>query len=177
MTRARARRRVPRSLVALACLALSSLACADVFRPAYLEIRELGGDRYDVLLEGARRRATTRASRSTCVFPEGSWKSSRARAVPRATRTWSAGASSGRAGLVGTSIEIVGPRRRRDGRARARRAPRRHVAGREPAARPRVVRGRAVARTRGDGASPTSCSASSTFSAASIICCSCCRCC
>ena len=38
-------------LVALACFAVSAFAWADVFRPAYLELRELGGDRYDVLLK------------------------------------------------------------------------------------------------------------------------------
>jgi hydrogenase/urease accessory protein HupE len=38
-------------LLALACLAVSSPAWADVFRPAYLEIRELGGDAYAVLLK------------------------------------------------------------------------------------------------------------------------------
>jgi hydrogenase/urease accessory protein HupE len=36
-------------LVVVFCSLLSTPALADVFRPAYLEVRELGGDRYDVL--------------------------------------------------------------------------------------------------------------------------------
>lgn len=37
-----------RSLLALMLLCCASLALADVFRPAYLELRETGTDRYDV---------------------------------------------------------------------------------------------------------------------------------
>jgi hydrogenase/urease accessory protein HupE len=43
------RRRWPLAFVALLLTLVAAAAHADIFRPAYLEIRERGGDRYDVL--------------------------------------------------------------------------------------------------------------------------------
>ena len=58
------------ALAALFCLALAPLASADVFRPAYLEIRELGGDQYDVLLKVPAQGGGMRLSIDV-VLPEG----------------------------------------------------------------------------------------------------------
>ena len=40
-----------RWLAALTCIATPVVTTADVFRPAYLELREIEGERYDVLLK------------------------------------------------------------------------------------------------------------------------------
>src|SRR5262245_12197397 len=58
------------AVAALLCLPVSSLACADVFRPAYLEIRELGGDQYDILLKVPAQGGDRRLSLDV-AFPEG----------------------------------------------------------------------------------------------------------
>jgi hypothetical protein len=63
-------RRYRCALVILASLTLSPLAWGDVFRPAYLEIRELGDDRYDVLLKVPSQGEEMRLSLDV-RFPEG----------------------------------------------------------------------------------------------------------
>jgi len=72
-------------LLLLALLCLAPLAQADVFRPAYLEIREMGEGRYDILWKvpalGDRRLAgevefpagTTRLSEPVGIFSEGAY--------------------------------------------------------------------------------------------------------
>jgi hypothetical protein len=100
-------RRTRRVLVALACFAVSSLAWADVFRPAYLEIRELGGDRYDVLLKVPAQGNDSRLSIDV-RFPDGT-----VAVEPRAgqfladthTERWRIERPGG---LVGASVEIIG---------------------------------------------------------------------
>ena len=94
-------------LAALACLALSSLACADVFRPAYLELRELGGDRYDVLLKVPAQGEDSRLSIDV-RFPDGTVEIEPRRGQFLAdshTQRWRI---ERRGGLVGASIEISG---------------------------------------------------------------------
>ena len=88
------------ALVALACVApvlVTSLASADVFRPAYLEIRELGDERYDVLLKVPSQGDELRLALDV-RFPEAPWKSSRGVVSSSRTGTRNAGASSGAAG-------------------------------------------------------------------------------
>lgn len=59
-----------RSLLAALLLGLLNIAQADVFRPAYLELRELGDDRYDVLWKVPAQGTNQRLS-VYVVFPEG----------------------------------------------------------------------------------------------------------
>jgi HupE/UreJ protein len=100
-------RRYGRALAVLACLGVSSLACADVFRPAYLEIREIGGDRYDVLLKVPAQGEELRLSIDV-VFPEGTVEIEPRRGqfvADSHTDRWRVERPGG---LVGRSIEIVG---------------------------------------------------------------------
>ena len=103
--------RVVRTLCACAataaCLMVAAQASADVFRPAYLELRELDAERYDVLLkvpaqgDGARLALDVR-------FPEGTVE-----VTPRRGQ-YLDGAHVSRwriereQGLVGTTVELVG---------------------------------------------------------------------
>ncbi len=59
-----------RWLLALLLFAVAGLAQADVFRPAYLELREAGNDRYDVLWKVPAQDADTRLSLQV-RFPDG----------------------------------------------------------------------------------------------------------
>lgn len=101
---------IARAWLALACLVASLLACsarADVFQPAYLELREQGGDRYSVLwrvptISGNRRLA------AEVRFPDG------ARLLSEPQALFVSGAWVERygieidGGLVGHSITIDG---------------------------------------------------------------------
>jgi hydrogenase/urease accessory protein HupE len=70
------RARTARLLLALLLVGLASTAPADVFRPAYLELREVGDGRYDVLWkvpalgDGARLRASVRLPHDVQVTTE-----------------------------------------------------------------------------------------------------------
>ena len=95
------------ALVALACLAWSSLALADIFRPAYLEIRELGGERYDVLFKVPAQGQDLRLSIDV-RFPEGTTdvEPRRSQFVDGAlVERWRIEREGG---LVGATVEIVG---------------------------------------------------------------------
>ncbi|MGI9222196.1 MAG: HupE/UreJ family protein, partial [Woeseiaceae bacterium] len=59
-----------RSLLAVLLLGLLNIAQADVFRPAYLELRELGDNRYDVLWKVPAQGINQRLS-VYVVFPDG----------------------------------------------------------------------------------------------------------
>ena len=94
-------------LVALACFAVSAFAWADVFRPAYLELRELGGDRYDVLLKVPAQGDDLRLSIDV-RFPSGTVEVEPRRSQFLAdshTQRWRVERPGG---LVDTSIEIFG---------------------------------------------------------------------
>ena len=94
-------------LVALACFAVSAFAWADVFRPAYLELRELGGDRYDVLLKVPAQGDDLRLSIDV-RFPSGTVEVEPRRSQFLAdshTQRWRVERTGG---LVDTSIEIFG---------------------------------------------------------------------
>ena len=95
-----------RVLAALLCLALSSLACADVFRPAYLEIRERGGDQYDVLLK-VPVQSDKRLSLDV-VFPEGTLEVEPRRGELLGDAHVDRRRIERPGGLVGESIRIVG---------------------------------------------------------------------
>jgi len=98
-------------LLALASLAAalmaSSIASADVFRPAYLELRELGGESYEVLLRVPAQGDDARLSIDV-RFPDGTVDVEPRRGQFLAdshTQRWRIERPGG---LVGTSIEIVG---------------------------------------------------------------------
>ncbi|MEB2345316.1 MAG: HupE/UreJ family protein [Deltaproteobacteria bacterium] len=92
-------------LVALACWAAP--ARADVFRPAYLELREAGAGRYDVLWKVPAQGESLRLA-AEVRFPEGTVETSRAPAL------FAAGAHVERwrierpGGLVGETVRIDG---------------------------------------------------------------------
>ena len=96
-----------RLLVTLACLAVSALASADVFRPAYLELRELGGDRYDVLLKVPAQGNDARLSIEV-RFPAGTVEAEPRRGEFLADSHVQRWRIERPGGLVGTSIEIFG---------------------------------------------------------------------
>jgi hydrogenase/urease accessory protein HupE len=100
-------RRYRCALVILASLTLSPLAWADVFRPAYLEIRELGDDRYDVLLKVPSQGEEMRLSLDV-RFPEGTVEVEPRRAQFVADGHTARWRIERRGGLIGGSIEIVG---------------------------------------------------------------------
>jgi hydrogenase/urease accessory protein HupE len=86
---------------------VSSLGWADVFRPAYLELRELGGDRYDVLLKVPAQGDDSRLSIDV-RFPDGTLDIEPRRGQFLAdshTLRWRIERPGG---LVGTSVEISG---------------------------------------------------------------------
>ena len=95
------------ALSTLAFLAVGPPALADVFRPAYLELREIGGDRYDVLLKVPAQDDDRRLSIEVS-FPEGTVD-----VAPRSGE-FVPGAHlehrriERRGGLVGQTIEIAG---------------------------------------------------------------------
>ncbi len=94
------------ALAAFACFA-APLACADVFRPAYLEIRELGGDRYDVLLKVPAQGDDLRLSIDV-LFPDGTIDLDARRGQFSASTHTDRWRIERPGGLVGGSIEIVG---------------------------------------------------------------------
>jgi hydrogenase/urease accessory protein HupE len=63
-------KRIGKWLVLLVLCSLAGLAQADVFRPAYLEVRELGSERYDVLWKVPAQDGDTRLALNV-VMPEG----------------------------------------------------------------------------------------------------------
>ena len=148
-----------------------------LFRPAYLELRELDAERYDVLLKVPAQGDDVRLAIDV-RFPEGTVEIEPRRGQyldGRARR--SAGASSAPDGLVGTTVEIVGRAAGvTDVLARVERLDGTSQVESLPPGRATFV----VEPPLGFGANGRrriSCSASSTFSPASTICCSCCRCC
>ena len=94
-------------LVALACFAVSAFAWADVFRPAYLELRELGGDRYDVLLKVPAQGDDLRLSIDV-RFPSGTVEVEPRRSQFLADSHAQRWRVERPGGLVDTSIEIFG---------------------------------------------------------------------
>ena len=92
---------------ALVCLGACASASADVFRPAYLELRELDAERYDVLLKVPAQGNDLRLSIDV-RFPEGTVE-----VTPRRGQ-YLDGAHVSRwriereEGLVGTTVEIFG---------------------------------------------------------------------
>jgi len=98
---------VGRALVALLCLVLSSLTWADVFRPAYLEIREIGGERYDVLLKVPSQGDEMRLSIDV-RFPAGTREVEQRRGQFVADGHIESWRIERPGGLVGGSVEIVG---------------------------------------------------------------------
>ena len=94
-------------VAALLCLALSPLAYADVFRPAYLEIRELGGDQYDILLKVPAQGSDRRLSLDV-AFPEGTTEVEPRRGQFLADAYVDRWRIERPGGLVGGSIRIVG---------------------------------------------------------------------
>jgi hydrogenase/urease accessory protein HupE len=99
-----------RALAALACIAavlVPPLASADVFRPAYLELRELRGERYDVLLKVPSQGGELRLALDV-RFPEGTVDIEPRRSQFVAdgyTERWRIERPGG---LVGAQVEIVG---------------------------------------------------------------------
>jgi len=99
-----------RALAALACIAavlVPPFASADVFRPAYLELRELGGERYDVLLKVPSQGSELRLALDV-RFPEGTVEVEPRRSQFVAdghTERWSIERPGG---LAGAPVEIVG---------------------------------------------------------------------
>jgi hydrogenase/urease accessory protein HupE len=100
-------RRLRCAATAFACLVASATAAADVFRPAYLELREVDAERYDVLLKVPAQGNDLRLSIDV-RFPEGTVEM-----TPRRGQ-YLDGAHVARwriereEGLVGTTVEIVG---------------------------------------------------------------------
>jgi len=100
-------RRLCVGAAALVCLVACASASADVFRPAYLELRELDAERYDVLLKVPAQSDDLRLALEV-RFPEGT-----AEITPRRGQ-YLDGAHVSRwriereGGLVGTTVEIVG---------------------------------------------------------------------
>jgi len=95
------------ALLALVCIGASSVASPDVFRPDYLEIRELGGEQYDVLLKVPSQGDDLRLSIDV-RFPEGTVEVEPRRSQFVAdgyTERWRIARPGG---LVGAPIEIVG---------------------------------------------------------------------
>ncbi|HXS79576.1 MAG TPA: HupE/UreJ family protein [Gammaproteobacteria bacterium] len=99
-----------RALAALASVAavlVPPFAFADVFRPAYLELRELGGERYDVLLKVPSQGGQLRLALDV-RFPEGTVEVEPRRSQFVAdgyTERWRIERPGG---LVGAPVEIVG---------------------------------------------------------------------
>jgi hydrogenase/urease accessory protein HupE len=96
-----------RVLSALACLMLASLAYADVFRPAYLELHEVGAGQYDVLLKVPAQGGGTRLSLGV-VFPEGTTEVGPRRGEFIADAHVERWRIERPGGLVGEPIRIVG---------------------------------------------------------------------
>jgi hydrogenase/urease accessory protein HupE len=100
-------RRLAVAAAALACVSTSAPVLADVFRPAYLELRELDDTRYDVLLNVPAQGDDSRLAIDV-RFPEGTVE-----ITPRRSQ-YLDGAHVSRwriereQGLVGTTVEIVG---------------------------------------------------------------------
>jgi len=101
-----ATRRVLQILIALVAV-VGSIAHADVYRPAYLELRELGGDRYDVLWKVPAQGEDLRLAIDV-RFPTGTVDLEPRRTTVAAgvhIERWSIARPGG---LVGAPIEIIG---------------------------------------------------------------------
>lgn len=100
-------RRSAAALLALGLGASAPFARADVFRPAYLEVREAGADRYDVLWKvpavGEDRRLA-----ATVRFPEGTIEVDRAPAVHTGAAHVERWQIQRPGGLLGQTIQIDG---------------------------------------------------------------------
>jgi hydrogenase/urease accessory protein HupE len=95
------------ALAVLACALAPSFACADIYRPAYLELRELGGERYGVLLKVPSQGGELRLALDV-RFPDGTVELEPRRSQFVAdgyTERWRIERPGG---LVGAPIEIVG---------------------------------------------------------------------
>jgi hypothetical protein len=107
MLRGPVSRRALVTLVSAAAMLIPSFASADVFRPAYLELRELAGERYDVLLKVPSQGGDRRLALDV-RFPRGTVEVEPRRgqfAADGHTERWRIERPGG---LVGAPIEIVG---------------------------------------------------------------------
>lgn len=101
------RRAAALALLVIACGASVSSARADVFRPAYLELREAGADRYDVLWKVPAAGEDRRLA-ATVRFPEGTIEVERAPSVHTGAAHVERWRIARPGGLVGHRIHIDG---------------------------------------------------------------------
>jgi hydrogenase/urease accessory protein HupE len=104
---ARVRRRLCVGAAALACLGTCASASADVFRPAYLELRELDAEHYDVLLKVPAQGNELRLAIDV-RFAEGTMEVTPRRGQYLDGAHVSRWRIERQEGLVGTTVEIVG---------------------------------------------------------------------
>jgi hydrogenase/urease accessory protein HupE len=100
-------RRLGAAAAAVACLVASIPVSADIFRPAYLELRELDTQRYDVLLKVPAQGNDLRLSVDV-RFPDGTVEIAPRRGAYLDGAHVSRWRIEREDGLVGTTVEIVG---------------------------------------------------------------------
>ena len=92
---------------ALLCIVIASPCLADVFRPAYLELREIDGERYDVLLKVPAQEDGRRLAIEV-LFPEGTADEEPRRGELIAGAHLEQWRIKREGGLVGEAIEVTG---------------------------------------------------------------------